>query len=70
MKKSFSLSDSTPLGLSDLPFMVMPRPLLPVGLPPASIAMAMNRMSQLSGLVNMAAVSQVQQLEENKVAAS
>ncbi|XP_071362677.1 dachshund a isoform X2 [Trachinotus anak] len=44
--------------LSDIPFMVMPHPLLPVGLPPASVAMAMNQMSQLSGLANMAAVSQ------------
>ncbi|XP_035809074.2 dachshund homolog 2-like isoform X2 [Amphiprion ocellaris] len=40
--------------LSDLPFMVMPHPLLPMGLPPASVAMAMNH------LTNMAAVSQVQ----------
>ncbi|CAJ1063199.1 dachshund homolog 2-like [Xyrichtys novacula] len=45
--------------LSDLPFMVMPHPLLPVGLPPASVAMAMNQMSQLSGLANMAAMSQI-----------
>ncbi|XP_044078462.1 dachshund a isoform X2 [Siniperca chuatsi] len=44
--------------LSDLPFMVMPHPLLPVGLPPASVAMAMNQMSQLSGLANMAVMSQ------------
>ncbi|XP_050924575.1 dachshund homolog 2 isoform X2 [Lates calcarifer] len=46
--------------LSDIPFMVMPHPLLPVGLPPASVAMAMNQMSQLSSLANMATVSQVQ----------
>ncbi|XP_026214313.1 dachshund homolog 2-like [Anabas testudineus] len=46
--------------LSDLPFMVMPHPLLPVGLPPTSVAMAMNQMSQLSSLANMAAVSQVE----------
>nr|XP_046266485.1 dachshund a [Scatophagus argus] len=51
--------------LSDLPFMVMPHPLLPVGLPPASVALAMNQMSQLSSLANMAAVSQVQR-EESK----
>ncbi|XP_056253413.1 dachshund homolog 2-like isoform X2 [Seriola aureovittata] len=51
--------------LSNIPFMVMPHPLLPVGLPPASVAMAMNQMSQLSGLANMAAVSQVQ-TEEGK----
>uniref|UniRef100_A0A3B4VN33 Dachshund homolog 2-like n=1 Tax=Seriola dumerili TaxID=41447 RepID=A0A3B4VN33_SERDU len=51
--------------LSDIPFMVMPHPLLPVGLPPANVAMAMNQMSQLSGLANMAAMSQVQ-TEEGK----
>lgn len=49
--------------------MVMPHPLLPVGFPSASVAMAMNQISQLSGLANMAAVSQVQ-LEESKVTAS
>uniref|UniRef100_A0A4W6E5R7 SKI/SNO/DAC domain-containing protein n=1 Tax=Lates calcarifer TaxID=8187 RepID=A0A4W6E5R7_LATCA len=52
--------------LSDIPFMVMPHPLLPVGLPPASVAMAMNQMSQLSSLANMATVSQVQ-TEKGKV---
>uniref|UniRef100_A0A3Q2NTK8 Dachshund family transcription factor 2 n=1 Tax=Fundulus heteroclitus TaxID=8078 RepID=A0A3Q2NTK8_FUNHE len=41
--------------LTDLPFMVMPHPLLPVGLPPASVAMAMNKMSQLSSLAHMTA---------------
>lgn len=46
--------------------MVMPHPLLPVGLPPAGVAIAMNQMSQLSGLANMAAMSQVQE-EESKV---
>ncbi|XP_026036746.1 dachshund homolog 2-like isoform X1 [Astatotilapia calliptera] len=51
--------------LSDLPFMVMPHPILPVGLPPASVAMAMNHMSQLSDLANMAVVSQVH-TEESK----
>ncbi|XP_030602081.1 dachshund homolog 2-like [Archocentrus centrarchus] len=51
--------------LSDLPFMVMPHPLLPVGLPSASVAMAMNQMSQLSSLANMAAVSRAQ-TEESK----
>ncbi|KAM9332790.1 dachshund homolog 1-like [Pholidichthys leucotaenia] len=45
--------------LSDLPFMVMPHPLLPVGLPPASVAMAMNQMNQLNGLANMAAIAQI-----------
>ncbi|XP_041656825.1 dachshund homolog 2-like [Cheilinus undulatus] len=52
--------------LSDLPFMVMSHPLLPVGLPPASVAMAMSQMSQLSGLANMAAVSQIQR-EDTKL---
>ncbi|KAI3373357.1 hypothetical protein L3Q82_006661 [Scortum barcoo] len=52
--------------LSDLPFMVMPHPLLPMGLPPASVAMAMNQMNQLSGLANMAAVSRDER-EESKV---
>ncbi|XP_031734947.1 dachshund homolog 2-like [Anarrhichthys ocellatus] len=51
--------------LSDFPFMVMPHTLLPVGLPPARVAMAINQMSQLSGLANMAVVSHVQ-LEESK----
>uniref|UniRef100_A0A3Q4IBW6 SKI/SNO/DAC domain-containing protein n=1 Tax=Neolamprologus brichardi TaxID=32507 RepID=A0A3Q4IBW6_NEOBR len=55
--------------LSDLPFMVMPHPILPVGLPPANVAMAMNHMSQLSDLANMAVVSQVH-TEESKVKAS
>lgn len=49
--------------------MVMPHPILPVGLPPASVAMAMNHMSQLSDLANMAVVSQVH-TEESKVKAS
>lgn len=46
--------------------MVMPHPLLPVGLPPAGVAMAMNQMSHLSGLANMAAMSQVQEEEEEE----
>ncbi|XP_072231250.1 dachshund homolog 2-like [Leuresthes tenuis] len=49
--------------LSEFPFMVMPHPLLPVGLPPASVAMAINQMSQLSSLTNMTTASQT---EENK----
>uniref|UniRef100_A0A7N8XJN3 Dachshund a n=1 Tax=Mastacembelus armatus TaxID=205130 RepID=A0A7N8XJN3_9TELE len=53
--------------LSDLPFMVMPHPLFPVGLPPASVAMAMNQMSQLSSLANMATVPEAQ-TEERKEA--
>ncbi|XP_029957261.1 dachshund homolog 2-like [Salarias fasciatus] len=46
--------------LSELPFMVLPHPILPIGLPPASVAMAMNQMTQLRGLSNMAAVSQTE----------
>ncbi|XP_073334993.1 dachshund homolog 1-like [Pagrus major] len=64
-ERTMSPSENDDTGLSDLPFMVMPHPLLPVGLPPASVAMAMNQMSQLSGFANMAAVSQVQR-EESK----
>ncbi|XP_053703943.1 dachshund homolog 2-like isoform X1 [Synchiropus splendidus] len=44
--------------LADFPFMVMPHSFFPVGLPPAGVAVAMNQMSQLSGLTNMAAVMQ------------
>uniref|UniRef100_A0A672G3W1 SKI/SNO/DAC domain-containing protein n=1 Tax=Salarias fasciatus TaxID=181472 RepID=A0A672G3W1_SALFA len=50
----------TSSGLSELPFMVLPHPILPIGLPPASVAMAMNQMTQLRGLSNMAAVSQTE----------
>uniref|UniRef100_A0A087X6U5 SKI/SNO/DAC domain-containing protein n=1 Tax=Poecilia formosa TaxID=48698 RepID=A0A087X6U5_POEFO len=45
------------LGL-DLPFMMMPHPLLPMGLPPASVAMAMSQMNHLSTIANMAAAAQ------------
>ncbi|XP_073445984.1 dachshund homolog 2 isoform X4 [Dendrobates tinctorius] len=43
----------------DLPFMVMPHPLLPVSLPPASVAMAMNQMNHLNTIANMAAAAQM-----------
>ncbi|XP_042587687.1 dachshund homolog 2-like isoform X1 [Cyprinus carpio] len=43
----------------DLPFMMMPHPLLPVGLPPASVAMAMNQMNHLNTIANMVANAQV-----------
>ncbi|KAM4662128.1 LOW QUALITY PROTEIN: dachshund homolog 2 [Discoglossus pictus] len=43
----------------DLPFMMMPHPLLPVSLPPASVAMAMNQMNHLSTIANMAAAAQM-----------
>uniref|UniRef100_A0A8C9VD66 Dachshund c n=1 Tax=Scleropages formosus TaxID=113540 RepID=A0A8C9VD66_SCLFO len=47
------------LGL-DLPFMMMPHPLIPVSLPPASVTMAMTQMNHLSTIANMAAAAQVQ----------
>ncbi|KAM8965477.1 dachshund homolog 2 isoform 5-T5 [Sarcophilus harrisii] len=43
----------------DLPFMMMPHPLLPVTLPPASVAMAMNQMNHLNTIANMAAAAQI-----------
>ncbi|XP_060791779.1 dachshund a [Neoarius graeffei] len=43
----------------DLPFMMMPHPLLPVSLPPASVAMAMNQMNHLNTIANMAATAQM-----------
>ncbi|XP_063280290.1 dachshund homolog 2-like isoform X2 [Prinia subflava] len=43
----------------DLPFMMMPHPLLPVSLPPASVAMAMNQMSHLNTITNMTAAAQM-----------
>nr|XP_040138813.1 dachshund homolog 2 isoform X3 [Ictidomys tridecemlineatus] len=43
----------------DLPFMMMPHPLLPVSLPPASVAMAMNQMNHLNTIANMAAAAQI-----------
>ncbi|XP_038156601.1 dachshund homolog 2-like [Cyprinodon tularosa] len=39
--------------ITDLPFMVMPHPLLPVGLPPAGVAMEMTQLTQLSGPANL-----------------
>ncbi|KAI2668731.1 hypothetical protein H4Q32_005516 [Labeo rohita] len=38
---------------------MMPHPLLPVGLPPASVAMAMNQMNHLNTIANMVASAQV-----------
>ncbi|KAJ0047498.1 hypothetical protein NL108_018693 [Boleophthalmus pectinirostris] len=38
--------------------MMMPHPLLPMGLPPASVAMAMSQMNHLSTFANMAAAAQ------------
>ncbi|KAK1889967.1 Dachshund like 2 [Dissostichus eleginoides] len=45
-------------GRLDLPFMMMPHPLLPMGLPPASVAMAMSQMNHLNTIANMAAAAQ------------
>ncbi|XP_056882169.1 dachshund homolog 2-like isoform X1 [Takifugu flavidus] len=42
----------------ELPFMMMPHPLLPMGLPPASVAMAMSQMNHLNTIANMAAAAQ------------
>ncbi|KAJ7418744.1 Dachshund 2 [Pitangus sulphuratus] len=50
---------SQPGGGIDLPFMMMPHPLLPVSLPPASVAMAMNQMNHLNTIANMAAAAQM-----------
>ncbi|XP_041430906.1 dachshund homolog 2 isoform X2 [Xenopus laevis] len=44
---------------NNLPFMMMPHPLLPVSLPPASVAMAMNQMNHLNTIANMAAAAQM-----------
>ncbi|XP_063794455.1 dachshund homolog 2 isoform X2 [Pseudophryne corroboree] len=43
----------------EIPFMMMPHPLLPVSLPPASVAMAMNQMNHLNTIANMAAAAQM-----------
>lgn len=40
--------------------MMMPHPLIPVSLPPASVTMAMSQMNHLSTIANMAAAAQVQ----------
>eukprot|EP00063_Salmo_salar_P037419 XP_014012254.1 PREDICTED: dachshund homolog 2-like [Salmo salar] len=45
--------------LQDLPFMMIPHPLLPVRLPPASVAMAMSQMNHLNTIANMAAVAHI-----------
>ncbi|OCT92668.1 hypothetical protein XELAEV_18015727mg [Xenopus laevis] len=44
----------------ELPFMMMPHPLIPVSLPHASVTMAMSQMNHLSTIANMAAAAQVQ----------
>ncbi|XP_061595245.1 dachshund a [Cololabis saira] len=60
-----SETENDDAGLSDLPFMVMSHPLLPVGLPPASVAMAMDQMSQLRSLANMAATPQTEETKDS-----
>ncbi|XP_051558457.1 dachshund c isoform X2 [Myxocyprinus asiaticus] len=44
----------------ELPFMMMPHPLIPVSLPHASVTMAMNQMNHLNTIASMAAAAQVQ----------
>ncbi|XP_023684802.1 dachshund homolog 1-like isoform X4 [Paramormyrops kingsleyae] len=48
-----------PAGLEQ-PFMMMPHPLIPVSLPPASVTMAMSQMNHLNTFANMAAAVQAQ----------
>uniref|UniRef100_A0A3P8YUG9 SKI/SNO/DAC domain-containing protein n=1 Tax=Esox lucius TaxID=8010 RepID=A0A3P8YUG9_ESOLU len=51
----------------ELPFMMMPHPLIPVSLPPASVTMAMSQMNHLSTIANMAAAAQQQSLPSRMV---
>ncbi|XP_067297589.1 dachshund c [Pseudorasbora parva] len=51
----------------ELPFMMMPHPLIPVSLPHASVTMAMNQMNHLSTIANMAAAAQVQSVPSRMV---
>uniref|UniRef100_A0A087Y1Y4 Dachshund d n=1 Tax=Poecilia formosa TaxID=48698 RepID=A0A087Y1Y4_POEFO len=51
----------------ELPFMMMPHPLIPVSLPPASVTMAMSQMNHLSTIANMAAAAQGQSLPSRMV---
>ncbi|XP_048872570.1 dachshund homolog 1-like isoform X3 [Brienomyrus brachyistius] len=55
-----------PTGL-ELPFMMMPHPLIPVSLPPASVTMAMSQMNHLSTIANMAAAAHVQSVPSRMV---
>ncbi|XP_049584346.1 dachshund d isoform X5 [Syngnathus scovelli] len=57
---------SSGVGL-ELPFMMMPHPLIPVSLPPASVTMAMSQMNHLSTIANMAAAAQGQSLPSRMV---
>ncbi|XP_041864827.1 dachshund homolog 2-like isoform X3 [Melanotaenia boesemani] len=56
--------------LSDLPFMVMSHPLLPVGLPPVSVALAINQMSQISSLADMATTAKMVENKESPTESS
>ncbi|XP_049905225.1 dachshund d isoform X2 [Epinephelus lanceolatus] len=60
------LSQTNGPGL-ELPFMMMPHPLIPVSLPPASVTMAMSQMNHLSTIANMAAAAQGQSLPSRMV---
>ncbi|XP_048872553.1 dachshund homolog 1-like isoform X1 [Brienomyrus brachyistius] len=51
----------------ELPFMMMPHPLIPVSLPPASVTMAMSQMNHLSTIANMAAAAHVQSVPSRMV---
>ncbi|XP_054471116.1 dachshund d isoform X2 [Anoplopoma fimbria] len=57
---------SSSVGL-ELPFMMMPHPLIPVSLPPASVTMAMSQMNHLSTIANMAAAAQGQSMPSRMV---
>ncbi|XP_075447140.1 dachshund homolog 1 isoform X2 [Ascaphus truei] len=56
---SFQQNHLLPNGL-ELPFMMMPHPLIPVSLPPASVTMAMSQMNHLNTIATMAAAAQIQ----------
>ncbi len=47
--------------------MMMPHPLIPVSLAPASVTMAMNQMNHLNTIANMAAAAQVQSVPSRMV---
>uniref|UniRef100_A0A671RD89 Dachshund homolog 1-like n=1 Tax=Sinocyclocheilus anshuiensis TaxID=1608454 RepID=A0A671RD89_9TELE len=51
----------------ELPFMMMPHPLIPVSLPHASVTMAMSQMNHLTTIANMAAAAQGQSASSRMV---
>ncbi|XP_016316436.1 dachshund d isoform X3 [Sinocyclocheilus anshuiensis] len=57
---------SSSVGL-ELPFMMMPHPLIPVSLPHASVTMAMSQMNHLTTIANMAAAAQGQSASSRMV---